>query len=209
MRRIALILLIGGMAGAQTMTEFGAAAAGSTVGGASGKAVSDGISGIFGKVNQQAANAAGKGSTKEAKEPPKEAKQAPALPAAPGVARDVDAGVPPPPPETGRSAARTSADGPPALNAGANAAAPFPTSTLADAMPAQPIPPPPAMTPEGLKQVVTGMSRADLLKLGDPSAKIAMFDGGHYVETFSYWASGQRFGRVRLEDGAVVTIEGQ
>ena len=206
MRRIALILLAGGMAGAQSMTEFGAAAAGSTVGGASGKAVSDGINNIFGKVGQQTVKAAGKEST--ASKEAKETKEPPALAVAPAVARDVDTGVPAPPPEAGRPVVRKATVAPPALNA-ANDPVPFSAPTIADAMPAQPIPPPPTMTPEALKQVTSGMSRADVLKLGDPASKIAMFEEGHYVETFSYRAGGQRFGRVRLQDGAVVTIEGQ
>ncbi|HEV2201532.1 MAG TPA: hypothetical protein VGR73_17060 [Bryobacteraceae bacterium] len=206
MRRIALILLLGAMAGAQSMTEFGAVAAGSTVGGAGGKAVSDGINNIFGKVGQQTVKAAGKESPA-----PKESKETPALTVAPGVPRDVDTGVPAPPPEAGHPAVRKAPAAPPTLDAAANTVVPVPFSaaTIADAMPAQPIPPPPTMTPEALKQVTSGMSRADVLKLGDPASKLAMFEDGHYVETFSYRADGQRFGRVRLQDGAVVTIETQ
>jgi hypothetical protein len=206
MRRIALILLLGGMAGAQSMTEFGATAAGSTVGGAGGKTVSDGINNIFGKVGQQTVKAAaGKESAA-----PKESKESSALTLAPGVPYG-DTIVPPPPPAVGHPAAGKSAAPSSAMNAAVNAALPVPfsPSTLADAMPAQPIPPPPTMTPEALKQLTAGMSRADVLKLGDPSSKLAMFEGGHYIETFSYRADGQRFGRVRLQDGAVVTIEAQ
>ncbi len=61
-------------AGAQTMTEFGAAAAGGSVGGAAGKKVSDGLTNIFGKVDQQT-----KAAAKAAKEDPAKAdKPAPA-----------------------------------------------------------------------------------------------------------------------------------
>ena len=65
------------------------------------------------------------------------------------------------------------------------------------------------MTPESLKQVTVGMSRADVLKLGDPSSRVAMFEGGHMVETFSYRVDGRRFGIVRVQDGAVAKIDAQ
>jgi len=198
------------MAGAQSMTEFGAAAAGSTVGGAGGKTVSDGINNIFGKVGQRTVKAAGKESAAPKESAPKESKESPALALAPGVPYG-DTIVPPPPPAVGHPAAGKSTAPSSAMNAAVNAALPVPfsPSTLADAMPAQPIPPPPAMTPEALKQLTAGMGRADVLKLGDPSSKLAMFEDGHYIETFSYRADGQRFGRVRLQDGAVVMIEAQ
>lgn len=172
-----------GIAKAQTMTEFGVAAAGSAVSGTSGKSVGDGIANIFGKVNQQTAKAAGKDIT----------------------GRDVDTGVPPPPPPAGHPVARQE----PTLPVAANFMPPVPFApfTMADALPSAPIPPPPTMTPESLKQVTVGMSRAEVLKLGDPSSRVAMFEDGHMVETFSYRADGQRFGIVRMQDGTVAKIE--
>ena len=68
MRILASFLLITAITFAQNLTEFGAIAAGSTVGGASGKSVSNGITAIFGKVDQQTAKAAAKENKKE-KEP--------------------------------------------------------------------------------------------------------------------------------------------
>src|SRR5580658_7708031 len=62
MRSDALIavatLLFGTAVHAQTLTEYGAAAATGTVGGVSGKKGSEGVSAIFGKVDKQAASAA-------------------------------------------------------------------------------------------------------------------------------------------------------
>ena len=60
MRLLASFLFITAISCAQTLTEFGAVAAGSAVGGASGKSVSNGINAIFGKVDQQTAKAAAK-----------------------------------------------------------------------------------------------------------------------------------------------------
>src|SRR5580765_1290948 len=100
MRILASFLFITAIAFAQTMTEFGAVAAGSAVGGASGKSVSNGITAIFGKVDQQAAK-----ETKKEKEPQPEAlKVAPGspvadpgsvpLPPAPAAKRSAPAPVP-------------------------------------------------------------------------------------------------------------------
>src|SRR5579862_4825909 len=91
MRILASFLLINAFSFAQTMTEFGAVAAGSTVGGASGKSVSNGITAIFGKVDQQTAKAAAKQPTRET-EP-----QAEALKVAPGAPAADPGGVPLPP----------------------------------------------------------------------------------------------------------------
>jgi hypothetical protein len=199
--------LLVGLAGAQTMTEFGAAVAGSTVGGAAGKSVSDGITSIFGKVNQQTVKAAGKDTAKETTAKGITAnKDAPVLSLAPSVARDVDTGVPPPPPPL-HSMARPAASLPVAANLWAPV--PFAPSTMADALPLAPIPPPPTMTPDSLQKVTVGMSRAEVLKLGDPSSRVAMFEDGHMVETFSYRADGQRFGMVRMQDGAVAKVDVQ
>src|SRR5580693_829198 len=99
MRVLASFLLITAIAFAQNLTEFGAAATGSAVGGASGKSVSNGITAIFGKVDHETAKAAAK-ETKKEKEP-----QAEALKVAPGAPQADPGGVPaPPPPPVKRSA---------------------------------------------------------------------------------------------------------
>ena len=237
---IAVFLSVGTIACAQNMTEFGAVAAGSVVGGASGKAVSQGISAIFGKMDDQTVKAASKGEDKPRPKPSEtsavgspSAVSAPSiasaplvpsaplvadLPAGPSVPRaarakrsapaSVDTTVPPPPPllvthapEHKPVVATVAPSSAPVL--------PFRLATLADVLPATPIPPPPTMTPEAFKQIVAGMSKRDVLHLGDPSSKIAMFEDGHMVEMFSYRAGGQRYGRMCLEDGTVVAVEAQ
>lgn len=233
--------LCAGAAAAQTMTEFGAAAAGGAVGAASGKAVSNGIDAVFGKLNDQTVKAAGKEEAKTKAEAKPDATSKPdvkpaakqtastSAPAtvstgAPAVANpfapssrassrsaakhvaatrvrsDADDSVPPPPPIAGHERSLE----PPRITAQQTAFAPL---TLADALPAQPIAPPPAMTPEKLQRVTLGMRRADVLKFGEPSSRIQMFEDEHMVEIFSYRADGERFGRLRLEDGAVAKIE--
>ena len=180
--------LLAGAAFGQTMVEFGSAAAGGSVAGASGKKVSDGLTSIFGKVNGTTDKAAATG------KPAAAGKQQPALQVSPGVPKDDGSGVP----------------APPETHAAVRKAAPetAPVITVADVAPvAPPPPPPPQMTAEELKQVAPGVSREDLLKLGAPSARITMIDDGHLVEVYNYIAHGENLGRVRLTDGAVASVQ--
>ena len=195
MRILASFLLINALAFAQNLTEFGAVAAGSAVGGASGKSVSNGINAIFGKVDQQTAKAAAK-ETKKEKEP-----QIEALKVAPGAPKADPGAVPlPPAPPAKRTA-------PPAVPVAQFIAPKEATrfSSFADVAPV--LPPPPVMSPEDLHSVSTGMTRADVLKLGAPSSKITMFEDGHVVEQYSYHQNGQKFGGLRLTDGVVSSVQ--
>jgi hypothetical protein len=194
MRILASFLLINSFAFAQNLTEFGAVAAGSTVGGASGKSVSNGITAIFGKVDQQTAKAAVK-ETKGEKEP-----QAEALKVAAGAPQADPGGVPPPPPPDKRSA--------PAPLPVAQFIVPEEVariSSWADVAPV--LPPPPVMSPEDLRSVSTGMTREDVLKFGAPSSKITMFEDGHVIEQYSYHQNGQKFGGLKLTDGVVSSVQ--
>lgn len=191
MRNLAFILLISATAFSQNLTEFGAITAGSTVGGASGKAVSNGITAIFGKVDQQTATAAAKPVSRDVPEPlTSKVSQ--------GVRSDDNGGVPPPPEPHKRAAALPVAQF--ALPQGINW-----TRSLSDVAPT--LPPPHEMSPEEFHTISSGMSREDLLRKGAPASKITMFDDGHLVEVYSYRQNGQKFGTLRLTDGAVSSIE--
>jgi len=190
----ASICFIAATSFAQNLTEFGAVAAGSAIGGAGGKPVSNGITAIFGKVDHQAAKAAGK-ETKE-----KEAEAA-SLKVAPGMPASDPGGVPSPPEPRKRAASA------PSLSI-AQMTVPeeaLQILTLADVAPA--LPPPPVMSPEDFRSVSNGMTRADVLKLGAPAGKITMFEDGHLVEVYSYRQGGQKIGTLRLTDGAVSSIQ--
>src|SRR5277367_5262393 len=107
-------LLAAGLAGAQTMTEVGASAAGGAIGSAAGKKVSEGITAIFGKVDKAAGKAA--------KPPEDNSKSAPLLEVGPAVVvKGSGAGsgggesVPPPPPAAGHRASAKPAAMPDAL----------------------------------------------------------------------------------------------
>jgi hypothetical protein len=195
MRILASFLLISTFTFAQSLTEFGAVAAGSTVGGASGKSVSDGISAIFGKVDQQTAKAAAK-ETKREREP-----QTEALKVAPGAPVADPGGVPlPPAPPAKRTA--------PAPRPVAQYVVPAEVariSSWADVTPV--LPPPTVMSPEDLRSVSLGTTRADVLKYGAPSSKITTFEDGHVVEFYSYHQNGQKFGGLKLTDGVVSSVQ--
>ncbi len=133
-------------------------------------------------MDQQTAKTAAK-ETKSEKEP-----QAEALKVTPGAPQADPSGVPLPPPPPGKRIAT----------------APIPVAQFvvpkevarigswADVAPA--LPPPPVMSPEDLRNVSVGMTRADVLKYGAPSSKITMFEDGHVVEQYSYHQNGQKFG---------------
>ena len=190
MRRLFFMMpfLLAAIAGAQTMTEVGASAAGSAIGSAAGKKVSEGITAIFGKVDKSTAKAA--------KTPEDNSKGAPLLEVGPGTVRSSGGGgdsVPPPPPPAGSHRA---------------AVKPAASEPLPELAPPPPPPPPaPVVTAADLKKVANGMTREDLLKLGAPASRITMSDDGHIFETFSYYQKDTSFGRVKLTDGSVASVE--
>jgi len=51
------------------------------------------------------------------------------------------------------------------------------------------------------------MTRAQVLKLGQPSARISMFENGGLLEIFSYYIHDQALGEVRLSDGTVSSVQ--
>ena len=191
MRFLVAVVVFSGAAFAQNLTEFGAAAAVGSAGGVGGKGVSEGLTAVFGKVGAQTAKAA-----RTAEKAPAD----PALELAPGVVREETGGVPLPPPSAGKRTAT-----PPALPA--LAALPEEVEQLSSLAIAPVLPPPPEMSPAGLKTVAQGMSRAEVLKLGAPASKLTMWENGHLSETYSYRQQGRKIGTVHLTDGAVAGVD--
>ena len=210
MRTAYLVILLGSSLAAQSLVEYSGAAAGGAVGGVAGKKVSDGVTGIFNKIDKATAKAAAadKDTAKD--------KNAPALEVGPGVpvahssapaasahaatthtarARVEPGSVPPPPPVH-----RTAAHRP------APAAEPEPVATLAP-IPPPPPPPPPVATAADLRTIAVGTDRGDVLKLGVPAARIMMYEDGHLVEIFRYMSADADIGVVRLADGAVSNVQ--
>jgi len=195
MRYVFLTMTLAGAMYGQAIMDASAAAAGGIVGGASGKQVSDGVTGIFGKVAKQTTQAAGDSKAKPVAVMPAAAPAAaPILEIGPGVPKS--GGVPLPPAVPHKVALAKPAPPP----------APEP---VAIPEPVPPPPPPPEMTSDDLRKVAAGMNREDLLKLGAPGSRIAMSDDGHLQETFHYYAHGgdSMIGTVRLVDGSVSTVQ--
>jgi hypothetical protein len=199
MRAFAKKVLIAALAAAapllaQSMAEHAAGLTGATVGTAAGKSVSDGITSIFGHVDQAASLAA----------EPKPAKKAVgtppvAIPFAPDRVADITARpmIPARPPAAPyvRRAERTrpAPEAPAALDAIALPPdeAPAKEPNLAD-----------------FENVKTGAPGAEVLAaLGAPAARITIPEQGRLLEIFRYSARGQLLGTIRLENGQVVSVE--
>ncbi len=182
------------MASAQSMLEGAAAAAGGSVGGVAGKKVSDGLTKILGNVDKQTAKAADQGKNGKAATPNSVKSSEPSGPlfeVGPGTVKPDGSNVPPPPPVR-RASIRKPA--PP----------PEPVPVI---LPPPPVAPPPAATSDDLKALAAGASREDVLKLGAPSSRISMGDGGHLLEIYRYQSKESTIGVVRLTDGAVSSVQ--
>ena len=194
----AMVVVVAGSicASAQSMVEMSAAAAGGTAGGVAGKKVSDGLTKIFGKIDKQTQKAAKEGDAKKHTAVTPDS-STPLLEVGPGVPRVGPAApdpsnVPPPPP---------------IKHASVRKPVTVPAAKIEPPPPAPPPPPPaPEVTPADLKIVANGMPRADVLKLGEPSARVTMVEDGHLLEIYRYQAKDTTFGVVRLTDGAVSNV---
>jgi len=235
-KKLSLLVGLGAMVSAQSLTEAAAAAAGGTVGGAAGKPVSQGVVAIFSKVDKQTAKAASTSDSSGPKSKPERPSQKALIEAGPGApesnpshhsagskvntANTLSASaptragepvtvpvsawddVPPPPPLPKHLAplAKQTLLSPPVQSP-----LPRPASL-------PPPPPPQSVTLQELKTIETGMTRSDLLKLGQPSARITMFENGGLLEIYSYHShdavSGDRpLATVQLKDGTVSHVE--
>ena len=188
MRSVLMLLAIAGLACSQGLTEAAGMIGGSSVGGAAGKSVGTGVSGIFSKVGSATDKVA-----KTAKPGVEKPRAGAVLEVGPGGVVKDHSLVPPPPPKKGVAAVPP----PPPL------VRPMPTVVQA----AVAIPPPPVATPEDLKTLAGGTPRADVLKLGAPASRITMFDDGHLVEIYRYQTREDTFGIVRLRDGSVSSVQ--
>ena len=192
MRQIVLLLTISGAAFGQSMLESGAVMAGTAVGSAAGKKVSQGVSASLRKTGS-ILDAASKTNGKSAKA----SLTAPAIPmlqVGAGVPKPEVNNVPPPPPPKRRAAspqpARTRAVSVPVVM----------SAVVPEASPQHPV-------NVDLSGVSRGMPRENLLALGTPSARITMYEDGHIEEIYQYRNQTLASGTVRLRDGAVSTID--
>jgi hypothetical protein len=195
-------LLIGLSAAAamgQTMLEMGGIVAGSSVGSAAGKKLSDNFGSTLKKVAKTTEKAA-KAEPEKAKQkqPQAEVPEPVAIDPAflPSRSKDTPGSeannVPPPPPpkkklqpqQPVRAAVRPA----PVVQVRYETPKPLPLNV-------------------DLSLISAGMRREDVLKLGQPSARISMYEGGHLVEVYNYHNATYPSGSLRLQDGTVTSID--
>ena len=186
MRSLALMAVTALACQAQALTEHAAAAAGATIGTAGGKQVSNGITKIFGQVDETAKKAA-QGNTTA---PKRSASATPAVAPSAGTTESVER-VP-----VRRRTPR------PVYEPTASVSAPVLSTRIAEE------PPRKEPTVEQLAGIQVGTTEADLIAaLGAPASRITIPDEGHLREICEYWAKGKPLGTVRLDNGQVVTVE--
>jgi len=189
MRQSVLFLLISATAFGQSMLESGAVMAGTAVGSAAGKKVSEGITKSLKKTGGILDAASKTGEKQKSKAP-----VTPLLQVGAGVPQAELNNVPPPPPPTRR------------------AASPRPARTRTVSVPVvmsavMPEGPPPAPLNVDLNGIAKGMAREEVLGFGDPSARITMYEDGHLIEIYQYRNQTLASGTVRLRDGSVSSVE--
>ncbi len=184
----------------QSMLEVGGMVAGSSVGSAAGKKLSDSLNSTLKKT----AGATEKAAKAEPEKPKQKAAQqaevpepAPidpifAPPKTQGRAGAELNNVPPPPPPKKKAL--------PQPVRAARVPAPIVTPVRYEA-------PKPEPLNVDLSLITPGMRRDDVLKLGQPSARISMYESGHFVEIYNYRNATFPSGSLRLQDGSVTSIE--
>jgi hypothetical protein len=191
---LAAALLLSGACSAQTLIEYGAAAAVGSAGGAGGKAVSGSLDKIFKKADSSLEKAGSAKAPAEAAKP-----QATAV-------KSGTALTPAPLSSSGSSPVRAAASRAKAPTiAGAE---PQPSESIEGLAAVAPPPPPVTATGEAFAKITTGMPEAELAaRLGKPAYRISLpQDDGRLMEVLRYTSRGTELGTVRVVDGAVTEI---
>jgi hypothetical protein len=194
MRWAILVVFVSSFGRGQSILEHSAAAAGGSVGGVAGKKVSDGLTAIFGKIDQQTKKAA-KGTEASASKPnpnPNPNPNTPLFEVGPAVPKQRNA-VPPPPPPIHRASVQK--------------LPPMPTTRRVVPVAQPDLEPPRQASLAELRSVTSGMSRDDVLKFGTPSVRITMNEEGHLLEIYRYIDNSKSLGTLRLTDGAVSSVQ--
>jgi hypothetical protein len=184
------------------MIEHAAAAAGGSMGALAGKPVGDSIGKIFGNVDKAAAKAA---KAKPETVKPREHAEDEAN-RSKGATAGFGSGF-------GFGPA-TSGAGMPASGGGVtrqNRPAHPTAESLVREPEAAPLPPPVPVhvtTQEEVSAIQAGTVRRDVLaKLGPAASMVTIPDEGHLLEIFKYTSGGRWLGTVRMDNGAVVSVD--
>jgi hypothetical protein len=213
--RFSMLLAVGGLVWSQAITDAAAVVAGGSVGTGAGKKVSEGITSVVGKVDSTAAKAAAPSKAQLELDEEKRLGEKPSDRAAAKPSQKASAG------DSSGSGGTMLKTSPGGVVKDHSLVPPPPAKKVAVVPPPPPLtpptpvvltpvfvpPPPPQATPEDLKTIASGASRAEVLRLGAPSSRITMFDDGHLVEIFRYQSRDTTFGIVRLSDGSVSSVQ--
>jgi hypothetical protein len=185
----------------QSMLEVGGIVSGSSVGSAAGKKLSDSLNTTLKKTAKAAEKAAKAEPEKKAEtkkqqaDVPEPAAVDPAfLPSRPKSGSGDEANnVPPPPPPKKKAQPQQP-----------TRAARVPAPAVAPVRYEAPRPEPLNVD---LATITAGMRRDQVLKLGQPSSRISMYEGGHLLEIYNYRNATYPSGSLRLQDGTVTAVE--
>jgi len=211
--RFSMLLMVGGLAWSQALTDAAGVIAGSSVGVGAGKQVGQGIAAALNSANGATARTAKTEKVASAEKP------AAVSPAAKPTQRAGDGGGSGGSGGSGGTVLKTGPGGvvkdhslvpPPPVKKVAVVPPPPPIAPPAPAVLVTPVlvlPPPPQATSDDLKALAGGTPREEVLKLGAPSSRITMMDDGHLVEIFRYQTRETIVGTVRLSDGSVSSVQ--
>jgi len=215
--RVSMLLAVGGLVWSQAITDAAAVVAGGSVGTGAGKKVGQGIAAVLDNVSATTAKAAKTEKVASVAKPADNSSDKPAAkPSQKASAGDGGGGGSS---SGGGTMLKTSPGGvvkdhslvpPPPAKKIVAVVPPPPPLTPPTPVVLTPVfvpPPPPQATPEDLKTIASGASRAEVLRFGAPSSRITMFDDGHLVEIFRYQSRDTTFGIVRLSDGSVASVQ--
>lgn len=220
MRYFVCVLGLAGVLSAQTLTEFGAAAAGGAAGSAAGRKVSDGLTGVLNKVDQTVNAASGKDKAAAKTANPDAASNSAAAPVKGAASADsgpsgASAAAAPKKPAATRAAKQQPRDPslvppPPPIQqrAGVTIKRPPAEPEVAVAPPPPPPAPLPQVSRDELITLALGTQRDELLKLGLPASRVSMVDGsGRLLEIYHYIVNNSTLGIVQLSDGTVSSVQ--
>jgi hypothetical protein len=194
MRRIILFFLAL-PAFSQALVDHAAAAAGASIGATAGKPLSNGITAIFGKVDDTTAQAAKKPAEKDKD---KAEKSKPEKPSALGSAPSASASGP----STPSSRPQRASSSRPSRRVVQSSS--WPEPVVYTQVPA-PVAKEPAL--QDLLNVQIGTKEQDCIAgLGTPSSRISIPEEGHMIELLRYTAQGRLLGTIRVDNGQVVNV---
>ena len=187
----------------QALVDHAAAAAGASIGATAGKPLSNGLTAVFGRVDETTTKAA----TQPAEKDKNKADQTkPEKPSALGAAPATPAA-----PASGPSSSSTPSTRPQHASTSRplrRAVAPAPSTEPIVYLTPVAAPPPKEPALQDLLNVQIGSKEQDCIAaLGAPSSRISIPEEGHMTELLRFTAQGRLLGTIRLDNGQVVNVQ--